>query len=712
MSDLEVLEARFLHSFADAALSEQLDSECEAITAFVEPLVADAEWARQALVFGKRPSPKQWSALEQIIRLRRIAPACRFNAPTPSPHEASYADVWPEFQSHLQVLQSSVARLDRVVNPDAAERLPVGTGFLVGDGLLLTTMRVVEGLSRGPMEIERGQAVAEFHAYSGVSGTDRCDILSVVDFDPQSGLAVLKIDAGTLDASVHRLRLSLEPPQPEFGRAIVVVGCPLGFVVEQEPFARVVFPGHEFGIKRAAIGVNLDEDSLCFAHDCSTLRGNAGSPVFDLVSGAVVGVHVRGESLARNEAVRGDVANELVQWAKGREIPEEAPHVHVPNDATVDTELKDYIEDLQRRDPELILELDELEIFDGTLIDQVPQRPGIAKSIVMTTGRPVLDIVDGQTLIEPEKILSETWTRRLENAASILSDNVPAVGRIELANHPRGIEWIGTGWLLHSNVVVTNRHVVDLFGREAGGEFIFRPGLEPGPMEARIDFLEEFDRECSHEFPLYKILHIEPDGGPDIAFLRVEPIRGGALPPPVRLSESAAEEGDPIAVIGYPARDPYYPDPEEMDRIFDYRYDKKRLAPGLVSGVGPTRVFHDCTTLGGNSGGEVVSLATGRAVALHFAGTAFKRNHAIPANVVGDRLDDVISGRVRRARPKPPPKKPDIEEPASPSPAESPNANVKPVENGITTQLGEDGCLEATIPIHVRIQLGKPKPGE
>ncbi len=68
-------------------------------------------------------------------------------------------------------------------------------------------------------------------------------------------------------------------------------------------------------------------------------------------------------------------------------------------------------------------------------------------------------------------------------------------------------------------------------------------------------------------------------------------------------------------MIGYPARDPYFPDPDVMDRIFNHRYDKKRLAPGLITGTAVDRLYHDCSTLGGNSGGVVVN-TRGEAVSL------------------------------------------------------------------------------------------------
>ena len=128
-----------------------------------------------------------------------------------------------------------------------------------------------------------------------------------------------------------------------------------------------------------------------------------------------------------------------------------------------------------------------------------------------------------------------------------------------------------------------------------------------------------------------------------------------------------------------------------MDRIFNNRYDKKRLAPGKVTGTNSNRLFHDCTTLGGNSGGEVVSLKTGEAVALHFAGTMFKRNHAVPADIVAQRLDDVLRGR------------------RSPSVGTSKDSEAIQLQSnvGMKSPQAKRNVFKTTIPIHITIELGE-----
>jgi endonuclease G len=199
---------------------------------------------------------------------------------------------------------------------------------------------------------------------------------------------------------------------------------------------------------------------------------------------------------------------------------------------------------------------------------------------------------------------------------------------------------------------VTNRHVALAFGRRTRGGFTFKQGSGPRPMTASIDFMEEAGHQEQLEFPVVEILHIEDEAGPDFALLRVENRSGGhALASPIPLAASPVRPEQQVAVIGYPARDSRVTDDQLMQSIFGDVYDKKRLAPGQVTKARPELVFHDCSTLGGNSGSVLLDLATGQAVGLHFAGRFLETNYAVPAAVVAARLEGVL-------RPRPPGKPP------------------------------------------------------
>lgn len=265
----------------------------------------------------------------------------------------------------------------------------------------------------------------------------------------------------------------------------------------------------------------------------------------------------------------------------------------------------------------------------------IPVDPGM-EAIILTLGRPVLIVRGDDFVVDDED--AQTWRERLEPARAALRTAIRSVGRVELDNHPR-LRWAGTGWVVAEDLIVTNRHVAEVFARRTGDVFTFRSSFL-GPMAARIDFREELGSEKPAEFRLVDVLHIEDDAGPDMAVLRIDWAGDAARRPPIVLADAIVPETT-VAVIGYPAKDSRTGMPDEMDRIFGKTYDVKRLAPGDVTAVleQGQLATHDCTTLGGNSGSVVIALDTGQATALHFAGRELDRNFAVPAPLVRARLD-------------------------------------------------------------------------
>ena len=67
-------------------------------------------------------------------------------------------------------------------------------------------------------------------------------------------------------------------------------------------FGDAIFNGR-YGVKRGALGELMDPDTPWVYHDCTTLGGNSGSPIFSLVSHQVVGLHRSGAFTYRNEGI-------------------------------------------------------------------------------------------------------------------------------------------------------------------------------------------------------------------------------------------------------------------------------------------------------------------------------------------------------------------------------------------------------------------------
>ena len=273
-------------------------------------------------------------------------------------------------------------------------------------------------------------------------------------------------------------------------------------------------------------------------------------------------------------------------------------------------------------DPELAERVKDIVIPEGkpgsqggdVFEDQIFQ-----ESIILKRTRPVLAIKNDEAeLVFMDSDDRTIWKDRLQRAKGVIKSAAVAVGRIDLEN--AGLDWVGTGWLVHDEIIVTNRHVANEFVVKKGQGFSFKMGLG-AQVGASVDFLQEIDNPEKLEFRLVRVLHVEPSGGPDIAFFQVERESGDLkLATPIRLA-AAPLLTENVALIGFPAYDSRIPDKELMDDLFGKIYDKKRLAPGAITRVEAIRLFHNCTSAGGNSGSALIDLTSGEAVGLHFSGT-------------------------------------------------------------------------------------------
>ena len=354
--------------------------------------------------------------------------------------------------------------------------------------------------------------------------------------------------------------------------------------------------------------------------------------------------------------------------------------------------------EIEQQDPKLAEELKDVR---ARALESISTQPALEslespdgavsalETIVLRTGRPVLAITKNETRLAFEDAESEIWRDRLTQSRDGINRAIRAVGRIDLANHPR-FDWVGTGWLVTDDIIVTNRHVAAEFAKRNGKGFTFRSGLL-GKMSASIDFLHEVDSNQTDVFVIREVIHIEPDNGPDISFLRVKPRNGRKLAAPISLSKSPPVLQDQVAVIGYPARDSRVPEPDLMERIFGNVYNRKRLAPGQIKALRSNEVLHDCSTLGGNSGSVVLSLKSGEAVGLHFSGQFLEANFAVPANVVSRRLSEIsqkTSGAVSTSVPAP----------------QSRQINLDGVEQ--SAQTTSSGEITFQVPLIVSLRLG------
>lgn len=215
---------------------------------------------------------------------------------------------------------------------------------------------------------------------------------------------------------------------------------------------------------------------------------------------------------------------------------------------------------------------------------------------------------------------------------STLSAVIPSIGRIELPQHP-SLPYGGTGFVVGENLLMTNRHVAELFASGVG----IRGLSFTSHQRAGIDFRKEEEDDPPDYLDVLKIVLIHPYW--DMALLRVEGLSGHRRPLPLSLTHADDLRGSEIVAIGYPAFDPRN-SASVQQKVFNGVYNVKRLQPGVVRESRSVDSFdhnvlaltHDSSTLGGNSGTGIIDPVTGHVVGLHFGGRYLDANFAVSSH--------------------------------------------------------------------------------
>jgi V8-like Glu-specific endopeptidase len=257
---------------------------------------------------------------------------------------------------------------------------------------------------------------------------------------------------------------------------------------------------------------------------------------------------------------------------------------------------------------------------------------GVLETIVRTDGsRPSFMIQNGEVNRATSPL--GVWGDMLDSSDNLLREAIPCFGRINLPWVKFG--FVGTGFLIHENLILTNRHVLQLVGKrdDKGDWELFD--------EAAIDFGHEFRaRDSVNKRALKKLIFCGSDEIDlqavkadhkklDLALIELEPADSSNKPAKVLAVDSStdwATDDTVIFTIGYPGQPALGSfTPTLLDQLFQLTYGCKRLAPGLIArsqeSSEPWTMAHDATTLGGNSGSGI--LIAGRehiAAGLHYGG--------------------------------------------------------------------------------------------
>lgn len=231
----------------------------------------------------------------------------------------SYGTVTHKLWTHLSAdaaiksrLETAIRSVGRIELPDGP--LPyAGTGFVVGDGQVMTNRHVAEifasGLGDRSIIFKTGLSAGfDLKRERASAGRTVLEVVNVIMIHPYWDCAVLEVKG--LPASAAPLLLAGTPVEELAHREIAIIGYPAfdprnPAEVQDDLFDSI------FRVKRLQHGVLLPASGAAsfgkvvqaVGHDASTLGGNSGSCAVELATGKVLGLHFGGAYRERNYGV-------------------------------------------------------------------------------------------------------------------------------------------------------------------------------------------------------------------------------------------------------------------------------------------------------------------------------------------------------------------------------------------------------------------------
>ena len=263
----------------------------------------------EALQRGEALSEDESFGIEEIVlpRMRPVIDVVDGTFTTPS---APWSHLG--FGNARRNIEDAIRSVCRIVLPEHVTVPIAGTGFLVGDNLVMTCRHVAEFFASGVgtnVRFQSGQS-CEVDFRGEIIGVDSAyyRVNRIVLIHPVWDMALLEI--GGMTESPEPLTLSVRDPRTLLNRDCVVIGFPALKPQDDLGLQNRIFRG-VYNVKRVMPGkISSVADVFSFGtsvtamtHDCSTLGGNSGAAVVDVETGTVVGLHFASRYTQANHAV-------------------------------------------------------------------------------------------------------------------------------------------------------------------------------------------------------------------------------------------------------------------------------------------------------------------------------------------------------------------------------------------------------------------------
>ncbi len=227
---------------------------------------------------------------------------------------ASQEGDWAVLDGHRAAIRESIARVGRVEVTGHRSLDWLGTAFLVSPDVVMTNRHVAVEFARGDgtgWTFHQGMSAAidlveEYGAVADGDGRPAYEVDEVIGIHPDVDMALLRVTPAAAGPALPTpLAVAADAPPDLPGRPVYCVGYPAydGRRNEPESMSRIFMD--VYNVKRLQPGTTtrFSPERNVVEHDCSTLGGNSGSPVFDLTDHRVLGLHFGGRYGMGNYAV-------------------------------------------------------------------------------------------------------------------------------------------------------------------------------------------------------------------------------------------------------------------------------------------------------------------------------------------------------------------------------------------------------------------------
>jgi S1-C subfamily serine protease len=218
---------------------------------------------------------------------------------------------WTRLLDHRDRIRETISRSGRIEVSGHVNLEWLGTAFLVAPGTLMTNRHVAREFCARDGDawtFRPGMTTrVDFLRELGSAAALEFEITTAIGIHERHDLALLRVEGASSDgrALPDPLSLAATEPADPFGRDVYVVGYPAwdSRRNEPEPIRRIF--ADVYNVKRLQPGktVAYSTQYTAIEHDCSTLGGNSGSPVVDLETNQVIGLHFGGRYGVGNYAV-------------------------------------------------------------------------------------------------------------------------------------------------------------------------------------------------------------------------------------------------------------------------------------------------------------------------------------------------------------------------------------------------------------------------